>query len=80
MFPVYGGKCLWRKVVHNWVDKYSQGGSKAADDARPGPTVEIATEATVQRLEELIGFDRRIMRQCSNCTRVCPWFSTQHKT
>jgi hypothetical protein len=24
MFPVYGGKCLSRKVVHNWVEKFSQ--------------------------------------------------------
>jgi hypothetical protein len=23
-FPVYGGKCLPRKVVHNWVKKFSQ--------------------------------------------------------
>jgi hypothetical protein len=21
MFPVYGGKCLSRKAVHNWVEK-----------------------------------------------------------
>jgi hypothetical protein len=21
MFPVYGGKCLWSKIVHNWVEK-----------------------------------------------------------
>jgi hypothetical protein len=21
MFPVYGGNCLSRKAVHNWVDK-----------------------------------------------------------
>jgi hypothetical protein len=24
MFPVYGGKCLSRKAVHNWVEKFSQ--------------------------------------------------------
>jgi hypothetical protein len=30
MFPVYGGKCLSRIAVHNWVDKFSQGGSKVA--------------------------------------------------
>jgi hypothetical protein len=24
MFPVYGGKCLLHKVVHNWVEKLSQ--------------------------------------------------------
>jgi hypothetical protein len=33
MFPVYGGKWLSCKVVHNWVEKFSQGHSKVADDA-----------------------------------------------
>jgi hypothetical protein len=33
IFPVYGGKCLSRKAVHNWVEKFSQGRSKVADDA-----------------------------------------------
>jgi hypothetical protein len=28
MFPVYGGKCLSHKAVHNWVKKFSQGRSK----------------------------------------------------
>jgi hypothetical protein len=23
MFHVYGGKCLWHKAVHNWVEKFS---------------------------------------------------------
>jgi hypothetical protein len=32
MFPVYGGKCLSRKGFHNWVEKFSQGRSKVADD------------------------------------------------
>jgi transposase len=49
---------LSRKTVHNWVEKFSQGRSKVADDARPGRPVEIATEATVQRVEELIRADR----------------------
>jgi hypothetical protein len=35
-FPVYGGKCLTRKAVHNCVEKFSQERSKVADDARPG--------------------------------------------
>jgi hypothetical protein len=35
MFPVYGGKCLSREAVHNWVEKISRGRSKVADDARP---------------------------------------------
>jgi hypothetical protein len=46
MFPVYGGKCLLRKAVHNWVEKFSLGRSKVADDARPG--VEVA-KTTVKR-------------------------------
>jgi hypothetical protein len=29
MFPVYGGKCLSRKAVHNWVEKR---GKHFADD------------------------------------------------
>jgi hypothetical protein len=33
MFPVYGGKCLSCKAVHNWVKKFCQGHSKVADDA-----------------------------------------------
>jgi thiamine kinase-like enzyme len=32
MFPNYGGKCLSRKAVHKWVEKFSQGRSKVADD------------------------------------------------
>jgi hypothetical protein len=23
MIPIYGGKCLPRKAVHNWVEKFS---------------------------------------------------------
>jgi hypothetical protein len=61
VFPVCGGKCLLHKAVHNWVEKFSQGRLKVADDTRPGHPVEIATEATVQRVEVLIRADRRIM-------------------
>jgi hypothetical protein len=46
MFPVYGGKCLSRKAVHSWVEKFSHGRSKVADDARP--RAEVA-ETTVNR-------------------------------
>jgi hypothetical protein len=48
MFPVYGGKCLSCKAVHNWAEKFSQGRSKVSDDARLGRPVEIATDATLQ--------------------------------
>jgi hypothetical protein len=50
-----------RKAVYILVEKFSQGRSKVAGDARPGGPVEIATEATVQRVEVLIRADRRIM-------------------
>jgi hypothetical protein len=33
MFPIYSGKCLSHKAIHIWVDKFSQGRSKVADDA-----------------------------------------------
>jgi hypothetical protein len=32
MFPVYSGKCLSHKAVHNWFEKFSQGHSKVTDD------------------------------------------------
>jgi hypothetical protein len=60
MFPVYGRKCLLRKAVHNWLEKFSQVLSKVADDAPSGRPLDIATEATVQRVEELIRAERRI--------------------
>jgi hypothetical protein len=31
-FPVYDEKCLSRKSVHSWVEKFSPGRSKVADD------------------------------------------------
>jgi hypothetical protein len=46
MFPVYGGKCLSHKAVHNWVQKFSQGRPKVADDDRPDAEV---AEKTVKR-------------------------------
>jgi hypothetical protein len=54
MLPVYGRKRLSRNAVHSWVEKFSQERLKVADDARPGQTLQIATEATVQQVEELI--------------------------
>jgi hypothetical protein len=51
MFPVYSGKYLSCKAVHNWVKKFSQECLKVADDAQPGRLVETATEATLQWVE-----------------------------
>jgi fructose/tagatose bisphosphate aldolase len=60
MFRVYGRKCLSHKAIHSWSDKFSQGHSEVADAARLGRPVEIATEATVQQVEELIRAYSRI--------------------
>jgi hypothetical protein len=50
-FPVYGGKCLSHKAVHSYIEKFSQGRSKVAYSVGLGCPVEIATEATVQRVK-----------------------------
>jgi hypothetical protein len=47
IFPVYDGNCLLRKAVYNFIEKFSQGRSKVADDSRP--VAEVA-EKTVKRL------------------------------
>jgi hypothetical protein len=70
MFPVYGGKCLSHKSVQNWVEKFSQGHSKVADDARPGAEV---AKTTVKRLL-CCGFRRtvKVMGQVYQCWwRMC---------
>jgi hypothetical protein len=69
MFPLYGGKCLSRKAIHNWVENRCQGRSKVGDYAR---------SSSLLRLRQLIRADRMITMECSNSTRVLPWFSTQH--
>jgi hypothetical protein len=50
MFPVYGGKCLLHKMVHNWVEKFFQGHLKVADNVQQGHSLETAIEATVQQV------------------------------
>jgi hypothetical protein len=62
---------LLRKAVHKWVEKFSQGLSKVADYVRPGCPVEIATEATVQRVEELTRADKRITIDSVATTLAC---------
>lgn len=46
--------------MHNWVEKFSQGRSKVVDEVRSGRPVAIATDASVQRVEEMIRGDRRV--------------------
>jgi hypothetical protein len=70
MFHVHWGKCLSRKAVHNWIEKFSQGRSKVADDVRPGAEV---AETTTKRLLRC-GFRStgKMMRQVYQCWwRTC---------
>jgi hypothetical protein len=68
MFPVCGGKCLSRKAVHNWIEKFPQGRSKVADDDRPGCLCAKVAEPTIKRLP-CCGFRRngKAMGQVYQC-------------
>jgi hypothetical protein len=44
LFPVCGAKCLSRKAVQSWVEKFSKELSKASDAARPGAEVAETTD------------------------------------
>jgi hypothetical protein len=55
IFHAYGGKCLSRKAVHNWVEKFFQGRSKVADDAQKGANM---AKKTVKNFYAA-GFDAR---------------------
>jgi hypothetical protein len=66
MIPVYDGKCLSRKAVHNWAKIFSQGCSKVADEVRPGAEMIETTiknfcaasfEALVKRWDKCINVD-----------------------
>jgi hypothetical protein len=70
MFCVYGGKCLSRKAVDIWAEKFSQGRCEVADGALAGAEV---AETTVKRLQ-CCGFRRtgKAMGQVYQCCwRIC---------
>ncbi|GFR02677.1 hypothetical protein TNCT_563111 [Trichonephila clavata] len=52
MLPVYGEKCLPRKTVYNWAEKFFQGGSKIDDEDRRGHQILIETKSTERQMEE----------------------------
>jgi transposase len=60
MLPMYGEHCLSCQAVHNWVQKFSEGRTSIEDEHRVGRPVEIATPATLQRVEDNIRADRRV--------------------
>jgi hypothetical protein len=68
MSPVYSGKFLSHKAAHNWVEKFSQGRLKVADDARPGAEM---PETPGKRHFYAVGFDALVKRwgKCINVGR-----------
>jgi hypothetical protein len=65
MFPVYGGKCLSRKAVHNWVDKRCK---LFADDEE----VETKVQKWLRQQSKnfyVAGFDA-LVKRCDKCINV----------
>ena len=57
---MYGEHCLSHQAVYNWVQKFSEWRTSIEDEHRVGRQVEIATPATLQRVEDIIRADRRV--------------------
>lgn len=53
--------CLRQKVIHNLVDKFSQGLWKVFDEDWPGHPAQIVTEAAVWWVGEIIPADRQVI-------------------
>jgi hypothetical protein len=53
MLTLYGEHCLSRQAVHNWVQKFSEGRTNIEDEDPVGRPLEIATPATLQRVEDI---------------------------
>jgi hypothetical protein len=67
MFPLYGGKCLSRKVVHNWFEKSQPWCKRFADE-------EVETEVRKWLRQQskyfcAAGFDT-VVKRLDKCTNV----------
>jgi hypothetical protein len=70
IFPVYCGMCLLHKATHNWVEKFSQGHSKVANDAQPGG--EVAETAVKRFLCSGFGCTGKAMGRVYQCWwKIC---------
>ena len=58
--PMYGEDCLSHEAASNWVQKFSERRGIIEDLYRVGRRVEIATPATLQRVEDIIRADKRV--------------------
>ena len=65
MLPMYGEHCLSRQVVHNWVQKFSEGRTSIEEEHRAGRPVEIATPETLQLVE-----DRGHLKRWEKCLNL----------
>lgn len=60
MSQIYAEHCLSRMAVYNWVEKFENGRTIIDDADRSGRPVEIGTNDTLMKVEELIRGNRRI--------------------
>lgn len=60
MLPVYNENYLSCQVVYNCVQKYFEGCSNVVDEERNDRLVQIATEETVLKVEEMITVDKSL--------------------
>ena len=54
MLPIYAEQCLSRQAVHNLVQKFSEWRTSIEEEERGGRPEEVATPATLQRVEDII--------------------------
>ena len=59
MRPVYGDNCFSQKIVFNWIQEFNKGRHSIRDREHSGRPKEVSTEATVQRVEQIV-YDRRV--------------------
>jgi hypothetical protein len=78
MFPIYSGKCLSHKAVHNWVDNSLKDVRKSQMMPNQSPCWDCNRSncAVGGRVDS--SWQEYNDRQCSNCTRVFPWYSIHH--
>ena len=60
LHPVCGDNCFSWKTVFDWIQEFNKGRQSIRDQEHLRRPVEVSTEATVQRVEQIIRNDRRV--------------------
>ncbi|GAB6022346.1 hypothetical protein CHUAL_014187 [Chamberlinius hualienensis] len=60
MSKVYGSKCLSRRRIYEWVDKFRNGVEELQDAVRPGPAERVCTAENISAVDEFIRENSRI--------------------